>query len=102
MDIKQIKKEFGLKNDDLAALFGLSPESYAASTAKERYENALVQFYMIIKEKIKPPTLDERLEASLSKMEEMQKEIMERAHKRQQILLERNMNFLKRMNDKYS
>lgn len=54
MKIKQLKKELGLSNKDLAEFFNLSYSVFANSTAKERYENALCKFY----EKIKTKQLD--------------------------------------------
>lgn len=47
--IKQLKKETGLLNEDIGNLFGLSKISFANSSAKKRYENALCEFYEIIK-----------------------------------------------------
>jgi len=52
MTIKELKKELGLTNRDIAELFELSPISYANSSAKLRYESALCKFYKKIKEKI--------------------------------------------------
>ena len=52
MTIKELKKELGLTNRDIAELFELSPMSYANSSAKLRYESALCKFYDKIKEKI--------------------------------------------------
>ena len=49
MCIKQLKKELGLKDKDLAELFGLSRMSFANTSAKKRYENALCKFYEHIK-----------------------------------------------------
>lgn len=45
MNIKQLKKELGLKNKDLAEFFELTPIVYANSTAKQRYERALCRLY---------------------------------------------------------
>ena len=50
MDIKQLKKELGLSNKDLAEFFSLSYSTYANSTAKERYEKALCKFYEKIRQ----------------------------------------------------
>jgi len=44
MTIKQLKKEFDLDNSKLAHFFDLSPTSFANSTAKIRYEQALCRF----------------------------------------------------------
>jgi len=51
MDIKQLKKELGLSNKDLAEFFNLSYSAYANSTAKARYEDALCKFYELVKHK---------------------------------------------------
>ena len=53
MKIKQLKKELDLINSDIAGFFKLSPISYANSSAKKRYEDALCKFYQYIKTKIK-------------------------------------------------
>lgn len=45
MDIKQLKKELGLSNTELAELFGMSYSAYANSSAKTRYEAALCGLY---------------------------------------------------------
>lgn len=45
MDIKQLKKELGLSNKEIAEFFGMSYNAYANSSAKERYETALCLFY---------------------------------------------------------
>ena len=50
MTIKQLKKELGLDNSKLAQFFDLSPTSFANSTAKSRYENALCKFYEFVNE----------------------------------------------------
>ena len=49
MTIKQLKKETGLSNKDIAEFFDLSYDAYANSTAKVRYENALCKFYERVK-----------------------------------------------------
>ena len=49
MEIKQLKKELGLSNKDMAVFFDMSYMSYANSTAKERYEAAFCRFYEKIK-----------------------------------------------------
>lgn len=51
MDIKQLKKELGLTNSDIAGFFNLKPYNYATSTAKKRYEDALCQFYEYVKKR---------------------------------------------------
>jgi len=49
LTIKDVKKELGISNKDIAELFGLTVSVYANSTAKKRYENALVEFYKMVK-----------------------------------------------------
>jgi hypothetical protein len=48
LTIKDIKKELGITNKDIAKMFGLTPLGYANSSAKHRYEQALVDFYNLI------------------------------------------------------
>lgn len=50
MKIEELKKELGLTNSELAGFFALTPISYANSSAKKRYENALIRFYEKVKE----------------------------------------------------
>ena len=45
MDISTLKKELDLSQKDLADFFDMSYDSFANSSAKERYENALCRFY---------------------------------------------------------
>ena len=45
MNINKLKKELGLSQQDLADFFDMSYGSFANSSAKERYENALCRFY---------------------------------------------------------
>ena len=52
MTIRELKKELGITNNDIASFFGMSPIVYANSTAKKRYERALVKFYELIKLKL--------------------------------------------------
>ena len=49
MNIKQLKKELGIDNNKLAQFLDLTPASFANSTAKRRYENALCKFYEFVK-----------------------------------------------------
>lgn len=49
MNIKELKKELNLSNADLAKCFDMTYGAYANSTAKERYENALLSFYKLAK-----------------------------------------------------
>jgi len=64
MNIKQLKKELGLKDKDLAEFFGLKHRSYSESSAKERYEQAFIKIYEFLKvrgeknNKITPTELD--------------------------------------------
>lgn len=51
MTINELKKELGLSNSDIAGFFGLSPLAYANSSAKPRYEAALLNFYAFVKSK---------------------------------------------------
>ncbi len=48
LTIKEVKKELGITNKDIAKMFGLEPLSYANSSAKFRYEQALVDFYNLV------------------------------------------------------
>lgn len=48
-NIKEIKKHFRLSNTDLAGFFGLSVETFQNSSAKKRYEQAIVLFYNFVK-----------------------------------------------------
>jgi len=51
MNIKELKKELGLSNKDIAEFFGLKEMTYANSSAKKRYEVALCSFYAFAKSK---------------------------------------------------
>jgi len=48
MNIKQLKKELNITNKDISKMFGLTPLAYANSSAKRRYEDALVNFYNLV------------------------------------------------------
>lgn len=50
MTIKQLKKELQISNNKIAFFFDLAPTSFANSTAKSRYEQALCRFYKYVKE----------------------------------------------------
>jgi len=50
LNIKQLKKELQLSNTKIAVFFDLTPMSFANSTAKKRYEQALCKFYEYVKE----------------------------------------------------
>lgn len=47
--IKDLKRELNISNADLAKCFNMTYGAYANSTAKERYENALLSFYKLVK-----------------------------------------------------
>ena len=48
MNIKELKKELNITNKDISKMFGLTPSAYANSSAKRRYEDALVNFYNLV------------------------------------------------------
>ena len=58
MNIKELKKELGLKDKDLAVFFGLKPKDYYNSSARKRYEESFIRIYSFLggseKEKKKP------------------------------------------------
>lgn len=60
MTIKQLKKETGLTQKELAQFFDMSYGAFANSSAKDRYENALCAFYEFLRGKTpsetQPPT----------------------------------------------
>ena len=47
MNIKQLKKELGLKDKNLAEFFGLNPVSYYKISARKRYEESFIQCIII-------------------------------------------------------
>lgn len=49
--LSALKKELGISQKDLAEFFGMSYGAFANSSAKERYENAIVNFYEYIKKR---------------------------------------------------
>ena len=49
MDIKTLKKELQLSNKMIAEFFGLKLSTFANSSAKKRYEEALCKFYDYLK-----------------------------------------------------
>ena len=49
MNIKELKQELNISNADIAKCFNMTYGTYANSTAKERYENALLSFYKLAK-----------------------------------------------------
>jgi len=55
IDIKHLKKELGISNKEIAGFFGLTPMSYANSSAKKRYESALCEFYEYVKKGANAP-----------------------------------------------
>jgi len=50
MKIKELKKETGLSNKQIAQFFDMTYGAFANSSAKERYENALCKFYSFLRE----------------------------------------------------
>ncbi len=46
---KEVKKEIGVNNKDIAQCFGLSISVFANSSAKSRYEKAVVELYKLFK-----------------------------------------------------
>lgn len=50
MTIKQLKKELGISQKDISEFFDMEYNTFANSTAKKRYETALVRFYEHIKQ----------------------------------------------------
>ena len=52
MTIKQIKKELGINDSDLAEMAGYSSvHSYRNNSAKPRFENFVIKFYDLMKTK---------------------------------------------------
>lgn len=51
MTIEQLKKELILTNAKIAEFFNMTPGTYANSSAKKRYEDALCNFYAFVKSK---------------------------------------------------
>ena len=51
MGIKELKKELKLNQSDLAEFFGMSYGAFANSSAKERYEKAICNFYEFLKKR---------------------------------------------------
>ena len=49
MTVEKLKKELGLSQKDLGDFFNMNYGSFANSSAKERYENALCSFYEVAK-----------------------------------------------------
>ncbi|MCO6499116.1 MAG: hypothetical protein J5I47_01920 [Vicingus serpentipes] len=51
-NIRFVKKELGITDDDIAEMFGYAnTNSYSTSSAKKRYESGLVAFYKLIESK---------------------------------------------------
>lgn len=50
MKIKELKKETGLTQKNIAQFFNMTYGAFANSSAKERYENALCEFYSFLRE----------------------------------------------------
>ena len=51
MEIKQLKKELGLTNADIAKFFGLKEKAYYYSSARKRYEESIIRIYEFLKRK---------------------------------------------------
>ena len=50
MDFKAIKKELGLSNEKMADISGFkNANAFATTSAKKRYEDAVVKLYELIK-----------------------------------------------------
>ena len=49
MDIKQLKKELGLTNANIAEFFGLGERAYYYSSARKRYEESFIRIYEFLK-----------------------------------------------------
>jgi hypothetical protein len=49
MGIKELKKELGLKDKDLANFFGLKEKAYYYSSARKRYEESFIRIYEFLK-----------------------------------------------------
>ena len=50
MEFKAIKKELGLNNEKMAEIFGFkNANAFATSSAKKRYEDAVVKLYQLMK-----------------------------------------------------
>lgn len=50
MNIKELKKELGLKDKDLAEFFGMKQRSYYESSARKRLEESFVRIYTFLKD----------------------------------------------------
>lgn len=50
MGIKELKKELGLTNADIAKFFGLKEKAYYYSSARKRYEESFIRIYEFLKE----------------------------------------------------
>ena len=49
MKIKDLKKELGLTNADIAKFFGLKEKAYYYSSARKRYEESFIRIYEFLK-----------------------------------------------------
>lgn len=49
--IKEVKKELGFTNEDIASLFQMSKPVFENSSAKERYEDAVCSLYAFAKKR---------------------------------------------------
>lgn len=77
MEINQLKKELNLDNKQISEFFDLTPTSFANSTAKHRYEQALCKFYEFFKKhSIKTNLLNyENWKNELNTLEYREKEV---------------------------
>lgn len=50
MNIKELLKELGLKEKDLARFFDLKPKDYYNSSARKRYEESFIRIYSFLRE----------------------------------------------------
>lgn len=65
LDIKDVKKALNMTNKDLAEMFGLKLSVYSNSSAKRRYEDAVVYLYNKMNNH-KKETVKEQLESLVS------------------------------------
>lgn len=48
MTIKELKKELGLTNADIAKFFGLKEKAYYYSSARKRYEESFIRIFSFL------------------------------------------------------
>ena len=51
MTIQELKKETGISQKEIAQFFNMTYGAFANSSAKQRYEDALCNFYAFVKSK---------------------------------------------------